>query len=55
MKVLLRGAWARLKDANEHMGLSNNKQETLDLGLKTQLYLCRARAMQEELTPQRLW
>lgn len=36
MKVLSREAWARLKDANEHMGLSNNKQETLDLGLKTQ-------------------
>ena len=59
MKVLLREAWARLKDANEHLGISNIKQETLpDLDLKTQkgrnqLYLCRARAMQEELNTQR--
>lgn len=37
MKVLLREAWARLKDANEHLGISNIKQETLpDLDLKTQ-------------------
>ena len=37
MKVLLREAWARLKDANEHLGIINIKQETLpDLDLKTQ-------------------
>lgn len=37
MKVLLKEVWARLKDPNKHLGISNIKQKTLPpLGLKRQ-------------------
>lgn len=59
MKVLLREAWARLKGANEHLGISNNMQEALaDLDLKAQgranFIFAEPEPMQEELTAQGL-